>query len=140
MHFTGSIPSRYFTPDEANNLLPEIRAYLIKAHEHTRGISDLEYELAECHDQQLEGQLSQKLEIHRAGLSRLLERIKEIGAEVKALDTGRVDFPAVRNGEQVRLSWKLGEPKVEHWQPMHSNFVGRQPLIEDRSVRWHWRN
>jgi hypothetical protein len=41
---------------------------------------------------------------------------------------GLVDFPAIRDGEEVYLCWKLDERRVEWWHEPDAGFAGRQPL------------
>jgi len=50
------------------------------------------------------------------------------GAIVKDPDTGLVDFPAVREGEEILLCWQLGEEQVAHWHGLEEGFAGRRPL------------
>ena len=50
------------------------------------------------------------------------------GAIVKDLDEGLVDFPAVRDGEEILLCWRLGEEEVAYWHGLEEGFAGRQPL------------
>jgi hypothetical protein len=38
-----------------------------------------------------------------------LEEVEHIGCQVKSLEHGLIDFPAMKNGKQVFLCWKLGE-------------------------------
>ena len=63
-------------------------------------------------------------------LDELLHRILATGAEVKDINTGLLDFPALRNGQPVYLCWKYGEEKIEFWHEIETGFAGRQP-IED---------
>jgi hypothetical protein len=41
---------------------------------------------------------------------------------------GLVDFPAIRDGEEVYLCWRLDERRVEWWHEPDAGFAGRQPL------------
>ena len=50
------------------------------------------------------------------------------GVQVKDLDEGLLDFPAHRDGEDVLLCWKVGEPKVAFWHGLEEGFAGRKPL------------
>lgn len=60
----------------------------------------------------------------------LLDEIQNLGCEVKSLETGLIDFPAIRKGQSVYLCWKLGERRVNHWHSYQSGYSGRRP-IED---------
>jgi hypothetical protein len=43
-------------------------------------------------------------------------------------DRGLVDFPSIRDGEEVYLCWQAGEPRVAWWHEPDAGFAGRQPL------------
>jgi hypothetical protein len=43
-------------------------------------------------------------------------------------ETGLIDFPGERDGEQVWLCWRLGEERVAWWHPLDTGFIGRKPL------------
>ena len=60
-----------------------------------------------------------------------MQDIHEMGIEIKGLEQGIIDFPALReNGEEVFLCWKLDEDSIEFWHPLDSGFAGREK-IED---------
>ena len=61
-------------------------------------------------------------------LAGIVEDIQELGAIVKDLDSGLVDFPSVRDGEEVLLCWRLGEGEIAYWHGLEDGFAGRQPL------------
>jgi hypothetical protein len=54
--------------------------------------------------------------------------VQDRGVLVKDLDVGLIDFPSIRDGEQVELCWRLGEEKVAHWHRVGEGFRGRKPL------------
>ena len=57
-------------------------------------------------------------------------RIDELGVTLREIETGLVDFPALVNGRQVWLCWRLGEGDVEWWHELSDGIGGRRPLIE----------
>jgi hypothetical protein len=57
-----------------------------------------------------------------------VEALQELGVAVKDLDRGLVDFPALRDGEEVLLCWQLGEEKVGYWHGVDEGFAGRREL------------
>jgi hypothetical protein len=53
----------------------------------------------------------------------------ELGAMVKSLESGLIDFYGLRGGETVLLCWQLGEaPRISHWHTLDGGFAGRQPV------------
>jgi hypothetical protein len=61
-------------------------------------------------------------------LSGIVDEIVDHGAEVKDIDEGLIDFPALRRGETVLLCWKLGEDEIRYWHRVEDGFAGRRPL------------
>ena len=64
-------------------------------------------------------------------LARLVDEITAHGAQVKDLDSGLVDFPALHHGETVLLCWQLGEDEIAWWHRIDDGFAGRRPLPLD---------
>src|SRR3990170_2258319 len=49
---------------------------------------------------------------------------------LRDIETGLVDFPALVNGRQVCLCWRLGEERVGYWHELDAGLAGRKPLID----------
>src|SRR3954447_11713496 len=64
-------------------------------------------------------------------LSDEIERVRNLGGEVKDVETGLVDFPSLRGGEEILLCWRLGEKKVGFWHSVDGGFAGRRPIDQD---------
>jgi hypothetical protein len=62
------------------------------------------------------------------GIARCVERINELGAQVKDLDQGLVDFPSRWKGDEILLCWHVGEDKIGYWHGTDEGFAGRKPL------------
>ncbi len=64
-------------------------------------------------------------------LRALVNEVAVLGAEVKDLDLGLVDFRTVRGGREVYLCWKFGEgERITWWHEIETGYAGRR-LIED---------
>ena len=72
-----------------------------------------------------------EVERHARELARAVDAIVELGVEVKDLDEGLVDFPALHRGETVLLCWQLGEDEIRYWHSVDGGFAGRRPLPLD---------
>ena len=58
-----------------------------------------------------------------------VEAIEQLGAEVKDIESGLIDFYSLRDGTQeVLLCWRLGEREITHYHDLQSGFSGRQPV------------
>jgi hypothetical protein len=58
----------------------------------------------------------------------LLKRLHSFGCELKGLEQGLIDFPAIINNRQVYLCWQYNEPEILYWHDLDAGFAGRQPL------------
>jgi hypothetical protein len=57
-----------------------------------------------------------------------VRQILATGAQIKDINTGLLDFPALRAGQEVYLCWKAGESEIAFWHEVDSGFSGRQPI------------
>ena len=129
---------KYYTVEEANAMLPLLRSIL-------RDVTDLANDLRDRHARiqrlQAEGDgaldeahaeelqdIESEFERGQERMREYLDELKKLQVELKDFFTGLIDFPSKRNGREVYLCWKLGEPKVDYWHDLHSGFAGRQPL------------
>jgi hypothetical protein len=56
------------------------------------------------------------------------EQLEAMDIVLRDADRGLVDFPSIRDGEEVYLCWQAGEPRVAWWHEPDAGFAGRQPL------------
>lgn len=54
-------------------------------------------------------------------LADLMEEINATGADITDLCMGSVDFPAMMEGREVVLSWRLGESEVTYWRDIETS-------------------
>lgn len=47
---------------------------------------------------------------------------------VRDIDRGLVDFPALRDGDEVYLCWEEGEDEIAYWHELDTGFGGRKAL------------
>lgn len=130
-----------FTPDEAQTLLPVLRALLTRAIDGKKTIEDWDKESQDLnHRILLSGGLfvdiakvaRKRAERDKAvqGTKDALAEIEAIGVQVKDLDIGLLDFPCVVDDQVVLLCWKLGEEKIEYWHGLEEGFRGRKKIDE----------
>ncbi len=132
---------KLFTLDEAQALLPVLESLLKQAVEGRRAAEQIEADLQQLRQQVFQngGMLVDvaavarqraQLESHVRRAKDALAEIDSIGVQVKDLNTGLLDFPALLDGETVLLCWRMGEDRIEHWHTLEAGFAGRQPLDE----------
>jgi hypothetical protein len=61
-------------------------------------------------------------------LSRALNELDAVDVVVRDVERGLVDFPALRDGEEVYLCWLVDEDEIRFWHAPDAGFAGRQPL------------
>ena len=57
-----------------------------------------------------------------------LRELQALDIVVRDLEQGLIDFPALRDGEEVYLCWLRDEPRVTHYHHPEAGFTGRRPL------------
>jgi hypothetical protein len=132
---------RYFTPAEANALLAEVRPAAERLVAHRQAFSEAAARRARltAHVAGNGGDLdpgevredAERMEREAKAVAAAVEELKELGVIVKDLDRGLVDFPALRQGEEVLLCWQVGEDEVAFWHGVDEGFAGRKPLPLD---------
>ncbi len=142
--------TRYFTLDDAQALVPRVRSLMGRAlqlHSHLRrnvaklgeAGHDISWSLLRGEtefDDEVSSDQREQLERARMIYQTLRESVTEIeslGAEVKGLMEGLVDFPSWRDGhEEVVLCWKLGESEISYYHELDVGFAGRKPVGSHR--------
>jgi hypothetical protein len=61
-------------------------------------------------------------------LSQALNELEAVDVVVRDVERGLVDFPALRDGEEVYLCWLVDEDEIRFWHAPDAGFAGRQPL------------
>ena len=58
----------------------------------------------------------------------LIHQIQDTGAQIKDINTGLLDFSALKDGREVYLCWQYGEEDIAFWHEVEAGFAGRQPI------------
>ena len=132
---------RHFTPEEANELLAEVRPVAEALVEHRRALTAAAARRARLtarisgnggdFDPQEPSELEARLDREAEAVARAVEQLERLGVQVKDLDRGLVDFPALHEGEEVLLCWQVGEDEIAYWHGVEEGFAGRKPLPFD---------
>lgn len=132
---------RHFTPEEANDELEQVRP-LVEQLVATREEHAAALERQEGLEGKIRGngggippaelaEATAEVDAVARRLARLVDEITGHGAQVKDIDSGLIDFPALRRGETVLLCWQLGEDEIAWWHREDDGFAGRRPLPLD---------
>jgi hypothetical protein len=126
---------RYFTVAEANALLPILRPRVAQLIAAWRRLSAVQEQVVAILERKPRAELGgppltqAAADIVRA--QNAMVAIQALGVDLKDPATGLIDFPTLRNGVEVYLCWRYGEPRVGFWHPTETGFAGRQPLEEE---------
>jgi len=123
--------TKYFTVAEANAALPQIEPIMARLLEKraraVRLYQQIEPLLADLH-LDIGGPIPTQMAQDFATISRLIEQLQGMGCVVKDINVGLLDFLCDRNGRDVYLCWRYGEPEVSFYHDLHEGFNGRQPV------------
>jgi len=129
---------RYFTVEEANEVLPAVRVFMERIQGHRVTLAEAQAEHVEL-AQRIAGnggdlspqevaEVQGRVEEEAAAIAGCIEGIQELGGMVKDLDAGLVDFLHKRHGDDVLLCWRMGEDEITQWHGLEEGFAGRKPL------------
>jgi hypothetical protein len=134
---------RLFTVDEANALLPRLGEDLKRAQVCTKEMRELRDQLVDlrivwedkiedpsCPDHAEYTAYQNRFNDTERRLQDELSQIHALGAIVKDIENGLVDFNARRGDDIVLLCWRQGESAIAAWHNQTSGYSGRRPLAE----------
>jgi hypothetical protein len=119
---------RFFTVDEANAALEELRSRLPRLREARQRLIDTSERITSAIE--VDGGGVEGSDWFRAqeSLKTELLWLADRGILLRDPKTGLIDFPAQRDGHRVFLCWRLGEDQVAWFHDEQTGFTGRRPL------------
>jgi hypothetical protein len=131
--------SRYFTLDEAQNLIPEIDTLMDSILESKRVFDEADGELRKLNSRimMMGGshvhpgdilQIRSRKEGSGMALEQASAKLQSYGCLLKDAEVGLVDFPTLYHGQQVHLCWRKGEAGIEFWHGLTEGFESRKPI------------
>ncbi|MBI3415698.1 MAG: DUF2203 domain-containing protein [Verrucomicrobia bacterium] len=122
--------AKHYTLDEAQALLPRVRDWLERIAQNRRRLEDSEARLApllaegtDCGGPAVTKWVCALLEIKLC-----LGEFAQRHIQIKDLDRGLIDFPALRGTKEIFLCWEKDEDDIEFWHDLESGYAGREPL------------
>lgn len=124
---------KFFTIQEANALLPNVRVIVAKIQRAHRELSKYREEAKKASEAAEQGGGGMAAGVTYASeLTQLTVQLAELdalGVQLKDVERGLVDFPSMRDGRVVLLCWEMGEgDELEWWHDVDTGFAGRTPL------------
>jgi len=121
---------KHYTREEVRAMLPQVRLWL-------KRMGLLRADL-EKYEGRLTGLLAPGCDVGGESVNawvRALADLEDVLLEfhrreiqVKDLERGLLDFPAVIGGKEVFLCWEQDEEEVEYWHELDSGYAGRERL------------
>ena len=121
-------PVRHFSVEEANALLPKVAPLVEQLRDGHALMEARQDEVTESIPTNGGGAVHREFLEATTRAAKSLSELEGLGLVVRDPSSGLVDFPAVRDGQEVFLCWRLGEPAVAWFHPPETGFAGRQPL------------
>lgn len=130
---------RYFTLEEAQELLPAVEQWLRTAVESRGRLAEAEGGMMELRrhviamggvrpDASKALTLRARRDSAAEEMKRSLESIEGLGVQVKDLEIGLIDFPTLYRGREVLLCFRLGESGIGFWHETEAGFRGRRRI------------
>jgi hypothetical protein len=124
------IHTRHYTLEEASELLPRVAALVgrMRAARNRLGDREAREALSEASPTNGGGTPGRTVSEGFLELRDSMIELRELEVVLRDLDRGLVDFPSLRDGEEVYLCWQEGEDAIGFWHEPDAGFGGRRPL------------
>jgi hypothetical protein len=121
---------KHYSLDEARALLPDIREWLTKLQQIQRSLHSIDARLAQLIEvpEDIGGASVNKMVRLIVDRNRVLREFRSREIQVKDIDRGLVDFPAIIGGREVFLCWEQDEDDIEFWHDLDTGYAGRERL------------
>jgi hypothetical protein len=123
---------KYFTVEEANRLIPQIKAIVEELRQGRRRLlnqrSTAEAIAHKASGNGGGGDAATYLADYSQSAGRGLAQLQAMGVVLKDVERGLIDFPHWHEGREVYLCWEYGEDRINYWHETDSGYSGRQPL------------
>ena len=121
---------KHYTREEATALLPQLRAWLdqLKQLRHDLDRSDKRLASLMSPGNDLGGDLVNQWIRTLAEMQELLGEFQHREIQIKDIERGLIDFPAIIGGKEVFLCWEQDEEAVEFWHDLDAGYGGRERL------------
>jgi len=121
---------KHYSLEEARALLPQVRDWLKQIVQFREQLSQSEQKLGQllAAGNDLGGELVNNWIRTLSRIKTTLQEFQERQIQIKDLDRGLIDFPAVIGGKEVFLCWEQDEEDIEYWHDLDTGYAGRERL------------
>jgi hypothetical protein len=123
---------KHYTREEARALLPQVRQWLARLMTLRQAVEKKDEQISRLMGPgwDVGGDLVNRWVRELADMKGILLEFFQREIQVKDLDRGLVDFPAMLGGKEVFLCWESGEEDIEFWHDLEAGYGGRERLPE----------
>jgi hypothetical protein len=121
---------KHYTIEQARALLPRIREWLAQIHQIRRRLKLLDERIAQMltpgvdvGGESINSQLQLIVE-----LQQVVREFEKREIQLKEIERGLIDFPAIIGGKEVFLCWEQDESDIEFWHDLDTGYAGREKL------------
>lgn len=121
---------KHYSVEEAEEMIPQLRLWLTELRRHRDQLQTVDGRLVQlmAAGGDSGGNLVNDSVRHIAGVQKYLAYFRDLELQIKDIDRGLVDFPAIVAGREVYLCWEQDEESIEFWHDLESGFAGRARL------------
>lgn len=121
---------KHYTREEAQALLPQLRQWLKRLNELRQEVERSDKRLSSLMHpgNDVGGDLVNRWIRTLAEMQELLGEFQRRDIQIKDLERGLLDFPAIIGGKEVFLCWEQDEDAVEFWHDLDTGYSGRERL------------
>jgi hypothetical protein len=121
---------RHYTTEQANELIPRVRVTVRRLQDARRVLQREGFDAGFATLSAVVGGAYPGRARARAAVDAALgfDHLEALDLLVRDLESGLIDFPALRDGREVYLCWQADEPEVGHWHTAETGYSGRLPL------------
>jgi hypothetical protein len=124
------IHERHYTLVEASELLPRVVELVERMRSARDRLGDREAReaLSEAGPTNGGGDPGRTVSEGFVELRDSMAELRGLDVVLRDLDRALLDFPSIRDGQEVYLCWQEGEDAIEYWHEPEAGFAGRRPL------------
>src|SRR6185503_14972440 len=123
---------QHYTLDQARALLPDLREWLAQLNRVRQRVSRQDRQQSEMliAGSDLGGDSINAWLRDLADMKKLLQNFQKREIQIKDIERGLIDFPAIIGGREVFLCWEQDEEDIEYWHDLETGYAGREKLPE----------
>ena len=121
---------KHYTRDEARALLPQVRQWFKRVSDLRAQFGKQDSKLASllAAGNDVGGEVANNWVKLLCEIKVVLKEFKSREIQIKDIDRGLIDFPAIIAGREVFLCWEQDEDDIEFWHDLDTGYAGRERL------------